>query len=121
MSNTPEQHKIIAEVEIFCALNKMSIDDGIKIYNENGLENVVNGIETYVKGTKNRLYEAKPAHMKAAGTNARAMFRVLFELGDERYLQNFIHALEAEQDLRKKPNGEVSKAINKAKETLQKR
>ena len=86
MANTPEQHKIIAEVEIYCALNKMSIEDGIKIYNENGLENVAKEIKTYVNGTKNRLFEAKPAHFKAAGTNAKAMFKVLFELGNEKYI-----------------------------------
>ena len=121
MANTSEQHKIIAEVEIYCALNKMSITEGIKIYNDNGLQNTAKGIENYVKGIRNRLLESKPAHMKAAGTNARAMFKVLFELGNEKYIQNFISALEAEQELREKPNNEVSKAIDNAKETLHKR
>lgn len=59
--------------------------------------------------------------MKAAGTNAKAMFKVLFELKNEKYISNFISALEAEQELREKPNGEVAKAINSAKETLTKR
>ena len=121
MANTPEQHKIIAEVEIYCALNKMSINDGIKIYNENGLENVSKGIDGYVQGTKRRLLEAEPAHMKAAGTNAKAMFKVLFDLGNEKYIQNFITALEAEQELREKPNTKVTEAIEFAKERLTKR
>jgi len=121
MSNTQTQHNIIAKVEIYCALNKMTITDGIKIYNENGLKNVCKGIKSYVKGTKARLFEAKPAHMKAAGTNAKAMFKVLFEINNEQYILNFVSALEKEQELRKKPNGEVAKAINNAKETLLKR
>ncbi len=121
MQNTPEQHKIIAEVEIACALNKKSINDGIKKYNENGLENVSKGINRYVKATRARLLHAKPGYMKVAGTNAKAMFKVLFELENEKYISNFISALEAEQKLREKPNGEVTKAINSAKETLTKR
>ena len=119
MSNTPKQHKIIAEVEISCALNTMSINDGIEIYNANGLENVSKGIEVYVKATRARLIEGKPGHFKVAGTNAKAMFEVLFELGNEQYILNFISALE--QELRKKPNSKVAKAINIAKETLLKK
>jgi len=121
MANTLQQHKIIAEVEIYCALNKMSINDGKRIYNENGLENICKNIKTYVKGTKERLFEAKPAHMKAAGTNARAMLKVLFEIDNEKYILNFISALEHEQELREKPNKEVTKAIDSAKEILLKR
>jgi len=121
MANTQKQHDIIAKVEIYCALNKMTINEGIKIYKENGLENVCKGIEIYVKGTKDRLLEAKPAHMKVAGTNARAMFKVLFKIDNEQYILNFTSALEQEQELREKPNGEVTKAINSAKETLLKR
>ena len=119
--NTQEQHKILAKVEIYCALNKMSIEEGIKIYNENGLENVSKGINTYVEGTKKRLYEAKPAHFKAAGTNAKAMFEVLFDLGNEKYIKNLIAAFEAEQELREKPNSKVTEAIDIAKEKLSKR
>lgn len=116
--NTLEQLNIIAEVEISCALNTMSISDGIRTYNRNGLENVSKGIEGYVKATKARLLNGKPGHMKAAGTNAKAMFKVLFKLGNEDYILNFISALEAEQELRENPNGEVSKAIESAKKTL---
>lgn len=121
MPNTPKQHKIIAEVEISCALNKISIDDGIKIYNANGLENVSKGIENYVKATQTRLLEGKPAHMKVAGTNARAMFEVLFELGNEKYIANLIFALEKEQALRERPNSKVAEVIELAKEKLLKR
>jgi hypothetical protein len=121
MSNTPKQHKIIAEVEISCALNTMSINDGIEIYNANGLENVSKGIKVYVKATRDRLLEGKPGHFKVAGTNAKAMFEVLFKLDNEQYILNFISALKQEQKLRKNPNGEVAKAINNAKETLLKK
>ena len=121
MANTPKQHAICAKVEIYCALNKMSINDGKKIYNENELENTCKGFETYVKGTQGRLFEAKPAHMKVAGTIAKAMFKVLFELDNEKYILNFITALEREQELRNKPNSEVEKAIRNAKEKLLKK
>ncbi len=117
----PERHKIIAEVEIYCALSKMNIQDGIKIYNENGLENISRGIKGYVKATKARLLEGKPGHMKAAGTNAKAMFDVLFELGNEKYILNLIAAFEAEQELRENPNGKVTEEIDIAKERLAKK
>ena len=99
------------KVEISCALNTMSVNDGIKIYNENGLENVSKGIEGYVKATRARLLKAKPGHMKAAGTNAEAMLEELFKLGNENHILNFLSSLESEQKLREKPNDKVTKAI----------
>ena len=119
--NTLKQLQIIAKVEISCALNTMSISDGIRTYNSNGLDNVSKGIESYVKATRARLIDGKPGHMKAAGTNAKAMFEVLFKLGNKEHILNFISALEAEQELREKPNGEATKAIESAKKTLAER
>ena len=54
--------------------------------------------------------------MKHAGTNAKATFKVLFEIGTKKYILNYITALEAEVEL--KPNSEVTKAIENAKEKL---
>ena len=57
----------------------------------------------------------------AAGTNVKAMFDVLFELGNEEYISNLITAFEAEQELRENPNGRVTEEIDIAKERLAKR
>lgn len=119
-SRYSKQHKIIAKVEIACALNTMTIDEGRRIYQEKQLDNVAQGIEGYVKATSKRLKNGIPAHMKAAGTNAWAMFDVLFELGNETYIKNLITALEAEQKSRLKPNSNVQQAIDNAKEELEK-
>ena len=118
--NYSKRHKIIAKVEIACALNKMTIDEGKRIYQENGLDNVAQGIEGYVKATRKRLKNGTPAFMAAAGTNTWAMFDILFELGNETSIENLITALEAEQELREKPNKRVQEAINNAEEELKK-
>ena len=107
------KHRIIARVEIECALGIMALEDGIDLLNNNSLQNVSKNIDLYVKNTYNRLHSAKPAFHKVAGTNAEAMFDLLFEIANKEYIETFILALEKEIEL--KPNSRVLKEIDKAK------
>ena len=116
MANTPEQHKIIAEVEVSCALNTMSINEGLKKYNENGLQNAANHLETYVNAMRERLLHGTPAYMRCAGTNAKATFTLLFEMNNIKYIENFITALENEMEV--KSNKNVLIEVERAKAKL---
>lgn len=113
MPNTAEQHKIIAEVEVGCALGTMSIEEGLQQYNENGLQNAGKEIKQYVNAMRERLLHGTPAHMRCAGTNAKATFKILFELDNKKYLENFILALEREMEARS--NNNVLDEVEKAK------
>ena len=116
MPNTPEQHKIVAEVEVGCALETMSIEEGLQKYNENGLQNAGKEIKQYVNAMRERLIYGKPAYMRCAGTNAKATFKLLFELNNQKYLENFITALENKMEV--KSNKNVLIEVEQAKATL---
>ncbi len=111
--NTEYQHQIVAEVEIGCALNTMSIQEGLKKYNENRLQNAGKSIEQYVNAMRERLLHGIPAYMRCAGTNAKATLKILFELDNKKYLENFILALEREMET--KSNKNVLHEVEKAK------
>jgi len=116
MANTPEQHKIIAEVEVGCALNTMTVEEGHKKYNENGLQNAGQSIEQYINAMRKRLLHGTPAYMRCAGTNAKATFEILFKLGKKEYIENFILALEREMET--KSNNNVLREVEKAKDKI---
>jgi hypothetical protein len=112
MSNTLEQHKIVAEVEVGCALKTMSIKEGLQKYNENGLQNAGRELTQYVNAMRERLLNGTPAYMRCAGTNAKATFTLLFEMNNKKYIENFITALENEMEVQsnKKVLAEVEQA-----------
>ena len=116
MANTPEQHKIVAEVEVGCALGTMSIEEGLKRYNENGLQNAGKNLKQYVNAMRERLLNGTPAYMRCAGTNAKATFALLFEMNNKKYLENFITALENEMEV--KSNKNVLIEVERAKAKL---
>lgn len=116
MPNTIEQHRIVAEVEVGCALETMSIEEGLQKYNENGLQNAGKEIKQYVNAMRKRLLYGTPAYMRCAGTNAKATFKLLFELNNKKHLENFITALESEMEV--KFNKNVLIEVEKAKAAL---
>ena len=116
MPNTLEQHKIVAEVEVGCALETMSIEEGLQKYNENGLQNAGKELKQYVNAMRERLLNGTPTYMRCAGTNAKATFTLLFEMNNKKYLENFITALENEMEV--KSNKNVLIEVDRAKTKL---